>query len=150
MTFTGSYSRTIDEKGRVTIPKAIRAVITGGGDPSPVYLAPGTDGSLNVYTEEGFENLAQRLEAVSPTQLEVRAFSRLFYGQAERIQIDRQGRVRVPGELAAWAGLQREAVLLGVRDHLELWDRGRWEAYRGTIKPRYDEIAANAFGEAAS
>jgi MraZ protein len=144
MTFTGTYCRTIDEKCRVAIPKSIRAVL-GEGVEVTIYLAPGTNDSLNLYTEEGFERLAKQLAGVSPTGADVRAFSRLFYGQAQRVTVDRQGRVRVPGELALWAGLKREVVLLGVRDHLELWDRGRWEIYRDETKPRYDEIAASAF-----
>jgi MraZ protein len=98
-----------------------------------------------LYTEEEFERLAARLSAASPAAEDVRAFSRLFYGQAERLQVDRQGRIRIPAELAAWAGLDGEVALIGVRDHLELWDRKRWEDYRTAIQPRYDEIAAGAF-----
>lgn len=144
MTFTGTYCRTIDEKCRVAIPKSIRTLLGNGPDVT-IFVAPGTNDSLNLYTEEGFERLAEQLSGASPTGADVRAFSRLFYSQAQRVTVDRQGRVRVPGELAGWAGLQREVILLGVRDHLELWDRGRWESYRDETKPRYDEIAASAF-----
>ena len=86
----------------------------------------------------------ERRATASPAAEEVRAFSRLFYGQAERLQIDGQGRIRIPAELVAWAGLEKEVALVGVRDHLELWDRGRWEGYRASIQPRYDEFAAGA------
>ena len=144
MTFTGAYGRTIDEKCRIAIPKPMRALL-GEGVEVTIYLAPGTNDSLNLYTAEGFERLAGQLAGASPTGAEVRAFSRLFYSQAQRVQVDRQGRIRIPGELADWAGLEREVILLGVRDHMELWDRGRWETYRDETKPRYDEIAASAF-----
>jgi MraZ protein len=144
MTFTGTYCRTIDEKCRIAIPKPMRALL-GKGAEFTIYLAPGTNDSLNLYTEEGFERLAGQLAGASPTGAEVRAFSRLFYSQAQRVEADRQGRIRIPGELADWAGLERDVILLGVCDHIELWDRGRWETYRDETKPRYDEIAASAF-----
>jgi MraZ protein len=89
--------------------------------------------------------LAEQLAAVSPAAEQSRAFSRLFYGQAQQIQLDRQSRIRIPSELAQWAGLERDAILVGVRDHLELWDRQRWDEYRTQLRPRYDEIAAAAF-----
>jgi MraZ protein len=144
MLFTGIFARSIDDKCRVAIPKPIRGEL-GGAREACLYVAPGTDGCVSVYTEEEFGRLAERLAVISPAAEHVRAFSRLFYGQAQRIQVDRQGRIRLPAELAGWAGLERDAVLVGVRDHLEIWDRGRWEAYRTAIKPRYDEIAASAF-----
>jgi MraZ protein len=85
------------------------------------------------------------LAAESPAGPDVRAFSRLFYAQAQPAELDGQGRIRIPPELAELAGLSREAVLLGVQDHLELWDRGRWEAYLAERQTRYDEIAEAAF-----
>jgi MraZ protein len=118
--------------------------VLGGAGKTVVYVAPGTDGSLTLFTEEGFERFAERLSAASPAAEEVRAFSRLFYGQAQQVAIDRQGRIRIPGELAIWAGLDREAVLLGVRDHLELWAPDRWEKYQDRMRPQYDKIAAGA------
>jgi MraZ protein len=75
----------------------------------------------------------------------VRAFSRLFYARAQSVEMDSQGRVRIPPELAALAGLGKEAVLVGVQDHLELWDKGRWEQYVAQRQNQYDQIAEAAF-----
>jgi division/cell wall cluster transcriptional repressor MraZ len=61
------------------------------------------------------------------------------------VEIDRQGRLRVPPELARLASLGGDVVLLGVGDHLELWDRRTWESYLDEKQPRYDEIAESAF-----
>ena len=107
---------------------------------------PGTDGSLAIYTEGALERLAERLAQASPTQKEVRDFTRLFYARAQRVELDRQGRVRIPANLAKLAQLGKEAVLLGVQDHLELWATARWEAYLTEKQTRYDEIAEAAFG----
>lgn len=148
MLLTGTFDRSLDEKLRLAIPKRIRDAL---GQPSgAIYVAPGTDGSLVLYPEGAFEQLAARLAAASPTQHDVRAFGRLFYGQAERVEPDRQGRIRLPARLAEAAGIRREAVLVGVGDHLELWDRQRLDAYLSEKTPQYDQIAEAAFGTRGS
>jgi len=145
MLLTGAFRRNLDQKARVALPRPVRRAMAapeGGG----VYLAPGTDGSLVCYTEEAFERLAQQLAAQPPTRHDVRAFRRLFYGRAHRVEIDAQGRVRIPAELAELAGLNKEVVLLGVQDHLEIWAAERWEAYLAERRAAYDQIAESAFG----
>src|SRR5688500_6701678 len=126
MLLTGTFSRAIDEKLRIAIPKRVREEWLRG-DGRALYVAPGTDGSLALYTEDVFATLAARLMAVSPAEQDVRAFSRMFYSQAQRVEFDTQGRIRIPAELAELAKLERDTVLLGVMDHLEIWDRGRWK-----------------------
>ena len=145
MLLTGTFSRSIDEKLRVAIPKRLRAALqcVGGG---VLYVAPGTDRSLALYTEEAFARLAERVAGMSPTRPDVRAFTRIFYTLAERVELDAQGRVRIPPKLAELAKMDKKAVLLGVQDHLELWPEERWAAYLADKQPRYDEIAENAFG----
>jgi MraZ protein len=144
MLLTGSFIRTLDEKQRISIPKPIRDTLDGPLS-SVFYVAPGTDGSLAVYPASAFSKLGEQLAGASPAGPDVRAFSRLFYAQAQRVEIDRQGRLRIPSELAELAQLDREVVLLGVRDHLEIWDRGQWEAYLASKQPQYDDIAESAF-----
>ena len=144
MLLTGSFSRAIDEKQRIAIPKRIREELLRG-DGNALYIAPGTDGSLALYTEDIFAALAARFTAASPAEQDVRAFGRLFYSRAQRVEFDTQGRIRIPTELASLAGLGRDAVLLGVFDHLEIWDRSRWEEYLADRQSRYDEIAEAAF-----
>ncbi len=142
----GSFTRSVDEKLRVAIPKSFREAMDcpQGG---VLYIAPGFDHSLAIYTEESFAQLGERLAQRSPTRHQVREFARLFYAAAQRVKLDRQGRIRIPAELAELAGLGAEAKLLGVRDHLELWAADRWETYRAEKQPHYDEIAEAAFDE---
>jgi MraZ protein len=143
MLLTGTFARSLDEKNRFAIPKPLRQVISRSGS-SLAYVAPGTDGSLILYPETAFNRLAAQLDGVSPTGQDVRAFSRLFYAQAQIVEIDSQGRVRVPPELANLANLGKEIVLLGVRDHLEVWDRQRWDSYFAQKQPHYDDLAESA------
>lgn len=143
MLLTGSYRRTLDDKSRLAIPKQLRDAF-GFSDQTVLYLAPGTDGSLAIYTHEVFDQLGQRLAQASPVAQDLRSFSRLFYAQAQMAEVDKQGRLRIPPELAQLARLSTEVVLLGVRDHMELWDAAAWDAYLGAQQPRYDLLAESA------
>ncbi|MDZ4818525.1 MAG: division/cell wall cluster transcriptional repressor MraZ [Planctomycetota bacterium] len=144
MLLTGTFARAIDDKLRVAIPKRQREAF-GPVEPQWLFIAPGTDGSLALYTEETFAGLAARLAASSPHGTDVRAFNRMFYAQAQRVELDSQGRIRIPIELAQLAKLGKEAVLIGVQDHLELWDQASWNTYLSERQNRYDEIAEAAF-----
>jgi len=148
MLLTGLFARSIDEKLRVALPKSLRGVL-GCHEGVALYWAPGTDGSLAIYTEEALSRLGDRLARASPTQQNVRAYLRLFFARAQRVEVDRQGRIRVPAELAELAGLGKEAVLLGVQDHLELWATDRWKTYLAEKQSHYDEIAEAALGGSA-
>lgn len=144
MLLTGTFARSIDEKQRIAIPKPWRSVfgeVPGG----TVYIAPGTDGSLGIYTEAGFNTLAERLAEASPHGQDVRAFRRLFYARAQTVEMDSQGRIRIPPELAKLVSLEKEGMLIGVQDHVELWDAARWQAYLSEKQTHYDEIAEAAF-----
>lgn len=143
MLLTGVFGRSIDEKLRVAIPKRLREAL--GEDRREIYVAPGTDQSLALYTEEAFARLADRLAQVSPTREEVRTFNRLFYARAQRVEVDSQGRVRIPPELAELAGLDKEVMLLGVQDHVEIWAADRWRSYLAERQGQYDTIAEAAF-----
>ncbi len=147
MLLTGTFGRSIDEKLRVAIPKRLRAAM-GRPEKGVLYIAPGTDESLAVYTEEIFSKLADRWSGAPPTREDVRAFTRLFYARAQRVELDGQGRVRIPPELAKLAKLDKEVVLLGVQDHLEIWAAEHWRAYLAEKQPHYDQIAETAFKDA--
>jgi MraZ protein len=146
MLLTGTYSRAVDEKLRVSLPKRLREAMgcEAGG---VVFVTPGTDGSLAIYTAPAFDRLAAQLSQASPTRRDVRAFRRMLYGQAQQVELDRQGRLRIGPELARTAGIRKEVVLIGVEDHLEVWDQTSWDAYLAEQQPRYDAIAETAFGE---
>jgi MraZ protein len=143
MFLTGTYPRAIDDKLRLALPKKLRDGL--GGAETALYLAPGTDGSLSLFNETEFGKLAERLQNGSPHGKDVRDFSRLFFAQAQAVETDAQGRMRVPSELARLAGLEGEVVVVGVRDHVEIWNRLRWDAYLSSLQPAYDQIAERVF-----
>ena len=144
MLLTGTYHRSVDEKQRLAIPKKLREAMCPGKN-SLLFVAPGTDDSVAIYSEEAFEQLAGRMAGASPAAEDPRAFHRLFFARAEQIEVDGAGRIRVPAVLAELAKISKQVVLLGVRDHLELWDKARWDAYLSANSPRYDDLAAKSF-----
>ncbi|MCA9266041.1 MAG: division/cell wall cluster transcriptional repressor MraZ [Planctomycetales bacterium] len=144
MLLTGSFRRSVDSKQRIAVPKRVRDLLRSS-DNSAFFITMGTDRSLAFYTQEAFEKLARRLESSSPTGQDVRDFSRMFYARAHQVELDAQGRFRIPEDLVRWAQLGDEVVLNGVGDHLEIWDTQHWEAYLNERQPRYDEIAERAF-----
>jgi MraZ protein len=140
---TGTFSRALDEKLRFALPKHLRDALpcpAGSG----LFVTPGTDRSLTLYTEAAFQTLGERLSESPPTRQDVRAFSRLFYGQAQYVEIDGQGRIRIPPELAVLAKLDKEIVLVGVQDHLEIWATEVWQTYVAEKQAHFDEIAESA------
>ena len=145
MLLTGTFNRVLDEKLRIGIPAHLRDAL-----PCPpgrgLFVTPGTDHSLTLYSEAAFQTLGERLAQHPPTRQDVRAFSRLFYGQAQYVELDRQGRIRIPAELAALASLRKEVVLVGVQDHLEIWALSAWQSYVTEKQAHFDEIAESALG----
>ena len=142
MLLTGTYSRSLDEKNRLVFPKRIRDLLN---KPETLFITPGPDQCLWLFSQAEMERLAERLDQSPATDAEVRVFRRFFFGQTEEVGVDRTGRVLVPDRLIQFAGLKREVVLIGVRDHLELWDANRWQQYQHEQSPRFDAVAEKAF-----
>lgn len=143
MALTGTFERNIDDKLRLAIPPSLKhgfGISQSGG----LYVAPGNDGCLSIYSEEGFERFANRLRSLSIGQPNVRKYLRLLYSQSEQVNLDKQGRIRLPDRLMKLAALEREAVLLGVNDHAEIWDKKRWESFLTDSSSEFDDLTTEA------
>lgn len=120
--FFGEYEHTIDDKHRLTLPAKFREALRGG-----VVLTRGLDDCLDVYARRDWEMLVEaRLTPLDPFSKEARDLKRFFFSAASDTDVDGQGRVLVPPALARHASLDREVVVAGVHDHLEIWDRTAW------------------------
>jgi MraZ protein len=142
MLLTGTHPRNLDDKKRLILPSRLREVLE---NPELVYLTPGPDRCLWLFTAETLEQLAQKLDQTPAADSDARVFRRLYFAQAECVNVDRNGRFLVPERLADYAGLRHDVVILGVRDHLEIWDAGRWQEYLTQNTPRFDAVAEGAF-----
>ncbi len=142
MLLTGTHPRTLDDKKRLALPKRVREQLR---EPETLFVTPGPDQSLWLYSQDSLEQLAEKLDRSPATDAEARVFRRLYFAQTEAVDVDGSGRILVPERLVQFAGLKHEVVLLGVRDHLELWDAERWQRYLTDHAPRFDAVAEAAF-----
>jgi len=142
MLLTGTHPRTLDDKKRLVLPKRVREQL---GNPETLYITPGPDQCLWLFTQNGLEQLAEKLDHAPAADAEARIFRRLYFAQTEAVDVDGSGRILLPERLVQFAGLLHEVILIGVRDHLELWDGPRWQQYLGQHAPRFDNVAEQAF-----
>ncbi|MFA5133843.1 MAG: division/cell wall cluster transcriptional repressor MraZ [Patescibacteria group bacterium] len=134
--FIGEYEHNLDEKGRLAIPAKFRSELQGG-----LVVTHGLDNCLFVYSLEAWKELAKKLATMSFTQKDKRAFNRLMFAGATDFIPDAQGRIVLPESLRKYAGLSKEAVITGVYDRLEIWNKASWEKYRADLESTGDEIA---------
>jgi len=123
--FTGEYRHTVDDKGRLAIPARFRAQLEGGA-----VLSRWIDGCLAIHTRAGWDALFAKVANVALTDPAGRLFERAIFAGALEAELDRQGRVLVPAYLRTEVGIDGEALVIGVRDHGEIWAPDRWAAYR--------------------
>jgi MraZ protein len=135
--FFGEYEHTIDDKKRLTLPARFREALADG-----VVLTRGLDSCLTVYTRGAWDALVEAyLTPLGPFSKEARKMMRFFFAAAADAELDKQGRVLVPQALVRHAGLGREVVVTGVRDHLEIWDRSVWAEQVIELEGSADDVA---------
>jgi MraZ protein len=126
--FTGEYRHTVDDKGRIAVPAKFRAQLDAGA-----VVSRWMEDCLAVHTVEGWGRISAKVEALPVTDANGRLFSRFLYGGAADVELDRQGRILVPAFLRESVGLRDEAVVVGLRDHIEIWAPGTWDTYRRAL-----------------
>ena len=144
MALTGIHVRSLDEKCRVAVPKLFRDELLLEQE-RRLFLAPETDRSLSLFSVAVLERRAQRLGELSGPPGHAKNYMRLYYSQAEQVEVDSQGRIRLPERLKGFASIQQEVVLIGVHDHVEIWDKGLWEQFLATHSTDFDRLASEAF-----
>ena len=147
----GEHAHTIDDKNRLTLPAKFRAAFATG-----VVLTRGMDGCLYAYRRDDWETLVEslagrraqqrgalehRLAGLDPLSQEGRRMHRFFFSGAAEAELDKQGRVMIPAALIEHAGLGRNVVVAGVRDHLELWDGAAWRKEMKEVEGSAEDVA---------
>lgn len=134
--FIGEYNHTIDNKSRVIIPSKIRDSLG-----MRFIMTKGLDHCLFVYPQEEWNIFENKLKKLPLTQKDARAFVRFFFAGAVECEVDKQGRVLIPANLREHAKLKTDAVIIGVSNRLEIWDKDLWTAYNDDDDLSYDNIA---------
>ena len=120
--FKGEYSHSVDAKGRIIMPAKFREIL---GD--MFVVTKGLDGCLFVYPNDEWENIEKKLRTLPLTNTAARKFSRFLLAGATTCEVDKQGRVLIPSVLREFAGLNKEVVLVGVLNRIEIWSKERWQ-----------------------
>jgi MraZ protein len=133
----GEYEHTIDDKNRLTLPAKFRQAFDDG-----LVLTRGLEPCLSAYPRDKWtENVESRLDELDQLSKEGRLMHRYFFSGAAEAELDKQGRVMVPAALSEHAGLGKEVVVVGIRDHLEIWDRAAWRAHLDEIEGSAEDVA---------
>ncbi|MGP1350007.1 MAG: division/cell wall cluster transcriptional repressor MraZ [Stomatobaculum sp.] len=138
--FTGEYNHTVDTKGRLIVPSLYREQLGAS-----FVVTKGLDGCLFVYSETEWNKLEEKLANLPLTNQGARKFSRFLHAGAVYCETDRQGRILLPANLRDFAGIVKEAVLIGNGNHVEIWSAENW-AKELEIENNAEDIAAGLDG----
>ncbi len=119
--FMGEYNHSVDAKGRLIIPAKFRESLG-----EEFVVTKGLDGCLFIYSEEEWKNIEETFRNTPLTTKDARKFSRFFFAGAATCELDKQGRILIPANLREFAGLEKDVVLAGVFNKIEIWSKDRW------------------------
>lgn len=132
--FMGEYSHSIDAKGRLIIPSKFRELLG-----EEFVLTKGLDGCLFIFPNDEWTSFEEKLRALPLTNKSARTFSRFFVAGATSCELDKQGRILVPATLREFAGLEKDVVLTGSINRIEVWSKEKWSENNN-----YDDMDAIA------
>ena len=134
--FMGEYSHTIDTKGRLIIPSRFREELG-----ETFVVTKGLDGCLFVFSDEEWKAFEIKLKSLPLTNKNARQFARFFVAGATPCELDKQGRILLPATLREFAGLEKDVVLTGMLNRIEIWSKDKWNENNSLDDVAMDEIA---------
>jgi MraZ protein len=133
--FIGRYYHTIEERGRVALPKKFRQ------EKAEWVITRGLDGGLFLFLKNTFLAELEKLESRSLTKKAHRDFIRLMTNEAQEVEVDKQGRLLIPDYLRATAQLTKNVVIVGSYQRIEIWDVAKYHTYIEQLEHNAEEIA---------
>ena len=134
--FFGSFAHTLDDKGRLMVPRKMREELG-----SKAYIMKGFDGSLSLYNEVRYQKLVDEFARLSFNQQKVRDYLRIQFASTYEMDVDKLGRVQIPTALLTKFNISREVLVLGIGDHIEVWDKAKYEEYENNIRDEFENLA---------
>ena len=137
MAFRGQFDYSLDAKNRLNVPAKFRPAFSGG-----VVLAKALEPCVAIWAPDVFEDwTASFLGNLNPVSAERRKLTRYFAGNSWDVELDSAGRVTLGQSLLEYAGIEKEVVVVGNLDHIEVWDRARWQADQKELDSEIVQIA---------
>ena len=140
--FMGEYHHSIDDKGRMIIPSKFREEL---GD--KFIITRGIENCLFVYPVKNWEQIVTKLESLPFTKKDARNFTRFFLSGATVAEFDKQGRINITSPLINYASIEKDCVIIGTGDRLEIWSKEAWENFFNSASINMSDIAENLFNE---
>lgn len=137
----GQYEHTIDAKKRLALPAKFRGELG-----EKVIITKGIESCLVVYTEKEFKIMSDKISNLTISQSEARSFTRTILAGAMEVNLDKLGRILVPDYLKKYAGLNKNVVICGLSNRLEIWDLESWDAWTKKAEKGVDEIVSKLGG----
>ncbi len=135
MHFMGTYTPKLDEKGRLFLPAKFRNRLAEG-----LVVTQGQEQCLVVWPQDVFDAEADRVSSRPLTSKSARAYTRMLFSSGAEGSLDKQGRMSIPPTLREFADLDRDVVVIGARDRLEIWNPVRWREYEQQALPEYVDL----------
>jgi MraZ protein len=134
---TGEYRHALDDRGRIAVPSRFRGRLSDGAT-----LTRWLDACLAVFPRDAWAELAEKLRGLPLTSTKAREFARFMSSGAVEVELDKQGRLLVPGYLRTYAALEPgEVIVVGALNRLEIWAPAAWEPYRARIEDAPEALA---------
>ena len=143
MQLKGVYEHTLDEKGRLFLASRLRSKLAGEIEKSGLVLSLGPNGVLCMYPGSVFERVVLKAAEVGDPK-KILAYTRYIHGLSVEINLDNQGRFCIPESLRAKARLGALITIVGVRDHIEIWNTADWQEFLEDAHRTFNEVAAEA------
>ena len=134
--FVGQYLHSLEEKGRLAIPKKFREELG-----KKAVLTKGLDGCLFLFPIQKWQEFSKKLAKMSLTKKDSRSFARFLTYSAAEIEFDKQGRVLIPEHLRSFSAITKDVVVTGALERIEIWDRKRFNQYLARIEKDSEKIA---------
>ena len=136
--FIGEYQHNLDAKGRIIIPSRFRDELN-----TNFILTRGLDGCLTIYSLEQWEKMFVEINKLPTTKKAARQYVRMLTSTATECVLDNQGRIQIPSFLSKPVNIQKECVVIGANDHIEIWDKATWDNYYLEASENFEDVAEN-------
>ena len=136
----GEYKRSLDAKDRFVLPAKFRDKLKQLEN-KKFFVTRGLEGCLFIFAYDEWKRLETKLKEIPFTKQQSRSFNRLYFSGAQEIEFDSQGRAILPEYLKEYADINKEIVIVGIADRIEVWDAKRWENFYAENKKKFEDIA---------
>lgn len=138
--FYGEYTHGIDNKGRLILPARLREVAKENGI-EKFYVTRGLDKCIFMFADQEWRLQENKFKGLSFTKQQARHFNRLFFSGAVEVAPDRQGRFIIPDYLKSFAGIKKDAIIIGVANRIEIWETAAWREFFGRTSADFEKTA---------